>query len=84
MSFRKFLKSRIRENSSIGDLARDAVYDRGWKGWSVNSLRRRFYTMGIYGMAWKTLEEAAEEFERDRKQNNKPVSQSKTQAEFAL
>jgi hypothetical protein len=79
MSFRKYLKSRLSDENMVGDLARDAVYDKTWRGWSSNGLRRHLYKRGVFGSVWKSLEIAENEFRRDR-QNNKPAPQSKAQA----
>lgn len=66
-TFRGWLRSHIKEDTPIGDLARDALSDKDWKGRSVDSLYSHLrYTFPEPCLgAWGALAEAAFQYTGD-------------------
>lgn len=66
-TFRGWLKRRIKDANTIGDLARDVLADGGWKGRTVESLFEHFYYSYPFPCqgAWDALNEAAYRYTGD-------------------
>jgi len=63
MTFRQFLRSHRREQTAIGDLARDLLADHEWKGQrSVEAARQRLAQAGASADCRKALQSAEREY----------------------
>jgi hypothetical protein len=61
-NFREWLTTQLRDDSTIGDLAQDAIGDSGWTGSTVRSLRERMESRGAQSQALRALNEASQEY----------------------
>ena len=66
MNFRQYLKSQSKADNPIGDLARDALADKGWSGDSYTSLENRMLNLVASSYALKALKQAYKEFNQIR------------------
>ncbi len=62
MTFRQWLKQQMHRPDAVGDLARDALADAEWRGWTVQSLRREMQRLHAIPAAFAAVDRAAAEW----------------------
>jgi hypothetical protein len=59
-TFKEWLSEQIDDGTDIGDLAKDAIADKGWTGSDPSSLEIRLSTISASSETWDALEVATE------------------------